>query len=75
MSPFDTGVDDAERADVAAACAALNAEGALVYGNFSSDTGPAAAHGMYAHATAARLREIKQRWDPTNIFCRAPVFV
>ena len=75
MGAFDTGFDDAERADVAAACAALNAEGALVYGNFSSDTGPTAAHGMYAHATAARLREIKQRWDPTNIFCRAPVFV
>ncbi|MGF3053666.1 BBE domain-containing protein [Microbacterium sp. YY-03] len=30
---------------------------------------------MYAPATAARLREIKQRWDPTNIFCRAHVFV
>lgn len=75
MGAFDIGFDDEAKRQVLESCAALNAHGALVYGNFSSDTTPDAAQTMYAATTAERLREIKTRWDPTNVFCRAHVFV
>lgn len=63
-------VDDAERARLEAAWAAIEARGAGVYGNFSTSTDPAFAERMYSAETMARLSEIKGAWDPRNLFAR-----
>lgn len=43
-------------------------EGAGVYVNFLDDEGAGRVHAAYPSATYARLRAIKRRYDPTNLF-------
>ncbi|QIG40197.1 FAD-binding oxidoreductase [Microbacterium sp. 4R-513] len=63
-------VDDAERARLASAWAAIEDRGAGVYGNFSTSTDPAFAERIYPTETMARLAAIKTKWDPRNLFAR-----
>ena len=39
-----------------------------VYVNFLGDEGPARLRAAYPGATWERLREVKARYDPTNLF-------
>ena len=69
----DTGSDDATRMPEMAAWAAsfqdeLRAFGSATYVNFMADEGEDAVATAYAAATWARLREIKRRYDPDNVF-------
>ena len=53
--------------------AILDAAGATskcAYVNFVNDEGAARVHDIYPEETYARLREIKRRYDPTNLFRR-----
>ncbi|TDN92367.1 FAD-binding oxidoreductase [Microbacterium sp. BK668] len=63
-------VDDAQRARLEEAWAAIEARGAGVYGNFSTTTDPAFAERMYPAGTMARLAAVKATWDPRNVFAR-----
>ena len=69
----DTGSEDATRLPEMAAWAAsfqaeLRAFGSATYVNFMADEGDDAVASAYAPATWARLREIKRRYDPDNLF-------
>jgi FAD/FMN-containing dehydrogenase len=69
----DTGSDDATRLPEMAAWATsfrdeLRAFGSASYVNFMADEGPEAVAEAYGPATWARLREIKRRYDPDNVF-------
>jgi len=69
----DTGSDDATRMPEMAAWATafqdeLRAFGSATYVNFMADEGPAAVPSAYGPATWARLREVKRRYDPDNLF-------
>ena len=50
--------------------ATLEERGIGRYGNFSSSTGDDTVAAMYPTATLARLRDVKQRYDPGNLFSR-----
>ncbi|HUG47155.1 MAG TPA: FAD-binding oxidoreductase [Candidatus Limnocylindria bacterium] len=50
--------------------AALAERGAGAFGNFMADDSPTAAAAVYPPATLARLRDIKRRYDPDNLFSR-----
>jgi FAD/FMN-containing dehydrogenase len=50
--------------------AALAEYGAGAFGSFTSDDSPAATAAVYPPATLARLRDIKRRYDPNNLFSR-----
>jgi FAD/FMN-containing dehydrogenase len=40
------------------------------YGNFTNSVAPGLAERMYPPRTLARLRALKQEWDPDNLFSR-----
>jgi FAD/FMN-containing dehydrogenase len=46
------------------------AESTGVYSNFLRSEGEARTRSAYAESTLERLAEVKQRWDPENIFAR-----
>ena len=69
----DTGSDDPSRMRELAAWAAgfqarLAAWGTGTYVNFMADEGPEAVVSAYPTPTFNRLREIKRRYDPDNVF-------
>jgi FAD/FMN-containing dehydrogenase len=69
----DTGTDDATRMPEMTAWATsfqeeLRAFGSATYVNFMADEGSAAVASAYAPTTWARLREVKRRYDPDNVF-------
>jgi FAD/FMN-containing dehydrogenase len=47
---------------------AAGATSHCAYVNFVGDEGEARLHDIYPDATWARLRDIKRRYDPTNLF-------
>jgi FAD/FMN-containing dehydrogenase len=47
---------------------AAGATSHCAYVNFVGDEGEARLHDIWPDATWARLREIKRRYDPTNLF-------
>lgn len=47
---------------------ALGAQGLACFVNFTADTGLAAAQSAYPPATWSRLRQVKRRYDPENVF-------
>jgi FAD/FMN-containing dehydrogenase len=47
---------------------ALQPKAAGAYVNFLNEDGPSRLHEAYPAATWDRLREIKRRYDPTNLF-------
>ena len=58
----------ANEAWTAALHAELAAEGAATYVNFMGAEDADAVHGAYPPPTYARLRELKRRYDPDNVF-------
>jgi FAD/FMN-containing dehydrogenase len=58
----------AHEAWVTAFAAALNQGDSGAYVNFLGDEGPERVRAAYPPATWERLREIKRRYDPTNLF-------
>ena len=69
----DTGSDDATRMPEMAAWATsfleeLQGFGSATYVNFMADEGQAAVASAYAPDTWDRLRDIKRRYDPDNVF-------
>ncbi len=49
---------------------ALRAKGSATYVNFMADEGPEGARSAYPAATWSRLRQLKRRYDPENLFRR-----
>jgi FAD/FMN-containing dehydrogenase len=69
--PFkDHNETDIHTAWAAGAIAALNQNEGGVYVNFVGDEGEARKHDAYPAATWDRLRAIKAKYDPTNLFRR-----
>ena len=71
----DTASDDAAGLPELEAWAAtfqreLQAFGSGTYVSFMGDEGPAAVTSAYPSETWARLREVKRRYDPGNLFRR-----
>jgi FAD/FMN-containing dehydrogenase len=64
----DVGRAVANEAWTAAFRAELPADGAATYVNFMGDEGADAVRGAYPAPTYARLRELKRRYDPDNVF-------
>jgi len=69
----DTGSDDATRLPEMTAWASsfqeeLRAFGSATYVNFLADEGPEAVPSAYLPGTWERLREVKRRYDPDNLF-------
>jgi FAD/FMN-containing dehydrogenase len=64
----DLGQADANEAWTAAFHADLRADGAPTYVNFMGDEGADAVRDAYPPASHARLRELKRRYDPNNVF-------
>jgi FAD/FMN-containing dehydrogenase len=52
----------------AAMLQAAGATSTCAYGNFVGDEGPERLHDIYPDETLARLRELKRRYDPLNLF-------
>jgi FAD/FMN-containing dehydrogenase len=50
--------------------AALAGHGAGAFANFMADDSPAATEAVFPPASLARLRDIKRRYDPDNLFSR-----
>ncbi|WP_309069574.1 FAD-binding oxidoreductase [Microbacterium sp.] len=63
-------LSDEARARALSDWGAIDALGSGVYGNFTTSTDPTWATRMYPSATMARLRAVKRRWDPGNLFSR-----
>lgn len=63
-------VDDATRARAAADWERIAAPGIGLYGNFIADAKGGLIERMHAPETLARLRGLKRRWDPQNLFSR-----
>jgi hypothetical protein len=70
LAAFYNGPDDRVRRDawVADFAAALYQGDSGAYVNFINDEGPARVRDSYPGATWERLRAIKARYDPTNLF-------
>jgi FAD/FMN-containing dehydrogenase len=70
LAAFYNGVEDraAKEAWVADFAAAMRQGDAGVYVNFLGDQGEAMVRAAYPGATWERLRAIKRRYDPTNVF-------
>lgn len=65
----DPGETEATIARTRAVAAALRAwTTGRSYLNYLADDRPARVSAAYGPATYARLREVKRRWDPTNVF-------
>ena len=68
MLPPDASDDDLAR--VREVWAGVGEGADAVCGNFTSEQGPAVVERMYPPETLARLRDVKQRWDPGNLLRR-----
>jgi FAD/FMN-containing dehydrogenase len=68
MLPPDASDDDLTR--VREVWARVGEDADAVCGNFTSEQGPDVVERMYPPETLARLRGVKQRWDPGNLFRR-----
>ena len=70
LAAFYNGVEDraAKEAWVADFAAAMRQDDAGAYVNFLGDQGEAMVRAAYPGATWERLRAIKRRYDPTNLF-------
>ena len=68
MLPPDASDDDLAR--VRDVWAGVGEDADAVCGNFTSEQGPDVVERMYPPETLARLRGVKQRWDPGNLFRR-----
>ncbi|PJJ73074.1 FAD/FMN-containing dehydrogenase [Diaminobutyricimonas aerilata] len=66
--PADAGGEVTER--IRGVWAGLERRAIGRYGNFSLATGEATVAAMYPRATLDRLREVKRRYDPANLFDR-----
>ncbi len=63
-------VDDEARAAIRADWREIETGRLAEYGNFADTERPEAVPGMFTEATYARLRAVKARWDPQNVFRR-----
>jgi len=69
ITPYeDVGQAATNESWTAAFHAELAAEGAATYLNFMGAEDADAVHGAYPAPTYARLRELKRRYDPANVF-------
>ena len=68
LAPPDAG--PAAQARVRAALAPFVEHSLGTYGNFTNAVEPAVVQRMYAPQTRQRLQELKQQWDPGNLFSR-----
>jgi FAD/FMN-containing dehydrogenase len=69
ITPYeDLGRAATNEAWTAAFHAELAAGGAATYVNFMGDEGADAVRGAYSESSYARLRELKRRYDPDNVF-------
>jgi hypothetical protein len=64
----DPGELPRHEAWLASFLADLRGKGSATYLNFMGDEGPGAVRSAYPSHTWVRLREIKRRYDPTNLF-------
>ena len=72
IAAFYAGADDKPRRErwVADVAAALQQSDTGAYVGFLGDEGDARVRAAYPGATGARLRAIKRRYDPDNVFRR-----
>lgn len=63
-------LDAQERGAVLAEVQAIHADRRAEYGNFVTEERAGGAEGMHEEAALSRLRELKARWDPQNLFRR-----
>lgn len=63
-------IDDDTRAAVLAHWRQIEAGRLAEYGNFADTDRPQAVPGMFTPAAFDRLREVKAKWDPQNLFRR-----
>ncbi len=70
IAMFPPDAIDEEVARIRKVWAEVGTDADAVCGNFTSEQGPDVVARMYPPATLARLRAVKQRWDPGNLFRR-----